>query len=364
MSYPSIKLIAERCGVTHATVSRALRDSPLVKAQTRQQILQCARDLRYRPNRLARSLKTRTTKTIGFVIPNVLAPTNALTAEHLYREAFRHGYNIFFLLSEDDVHEEMEAINEFLATRVDGLIVQSTLHSLDAAPPDHPLRDIRRDKFPCVLIRSATDLGIPFVNTDGAQAIHLTTTHLLDQGYREVRLLQATTRGTPMHREKIEGFQQALRDRGLPAHPDWIITREVEWESMATIRDGDGQIKHQRYFDYQRVVPLGSELAAEALASTTVRPLGLVGANDELASGAWGHLVATGRQAPGEVGVAGCDDTIAPRLPLTSVRWDYEDLAREAVGCVLKQIEKKPFARGHKVAGKLCVRESSRRIEG
>jgi DNA-binding LacI/PurR family transcriptional regulator len=361
MGYASIKLIAARCGLSHATVSRALSNSPLVTPQTHSRILKCAQALRYRPNRLARNLRLRSTKTIGFVIPSVVAPMSALVAEHLYREAFRHGYNVFFLLSEDDLHEEMEAINEFLATRVDGLIVQSTLHNLDKAPPQHPLLDIHRDKFPCVLIRSMHQLGLPIVNTDSVQASYLATSHLLERGYREVRLLLATTRGSPLHAEKVEGFRRAVTERGIHFDPAWVMNRELGWSSMETLDTGAGRVRRQRYFDYQQVVHIGREFAQQALASGKGRPLGLVGSNDEIAGGVWGCLMEAGVKVPEEVGVVGCDDTLAPRVPLTSVRWDYDELARKAVECVMAQIHKKRFPLRQNVAGKLIVRKSSDR---
>jgi LacI family transcriptional regulator len=336
---------------------------PLVKTETRQRILQCARELHYRPNRLARSLKTRSTNVIGFVIPSVLSPTNALVAEHLYREAFRHGYNVFFLLSEDDEHEEMEAINEFLGAKVDGLVVQSTLVHLSDAPPEHPLREIRRDKFPCVLIRSVPELGLPTVNMDSAQGIYLATNHLLDQGCREVRLLMATLSGVPLHVDKVKGFRRALQEHGIAFDPSWVMNRKLEWQTIESLRNREGGVTRQRYFDYAQLVAIGHELAEQALRSSPVRPLGLVGSNDEIAAGALGCLIEAGIHVPKEVGLVGCDDTLAPRFPLTSVRWDYEDLARKAVECIMARIHRQQFPLRQTVAGKLIVRNTSRRTE-
>lgn len=364
MQRPSIKQIAERCGVSHATVSMALHSNPLIKAQTRERIVECANRLNYRPNQLARSLKLRSTKVIGFVLPSVMAPFNAAVTEYLYQETFRQGYNINIHLSENDPQEEMEAINEFLGIQVDGLIIQPAVNRLDSAPQGHPLHELERTKFPCVLWRARADFGLPVVTTDGRRGSYLATCHLLEQGYRELRFLYATNKFSQTELRKLDGFRQALTEFGIPFQPSWSMAVDggPGWETLEAHVSGTGEVVRQPHFNFQKIVDFGYELARAAIASTPNRPLGLVCSNDELAAGAWGFAIERRLDVPGEIGIAGFDDTLAPRLPLTSIRWKGEEIARKLVGALLAQIRKEKFPFRQKVGAELIVRKSTTRF--
>jgi LacI family transcriptional regulator len=354
--------IAQRIGVSQQAVAFALSGRPELQrklsTETKRRVLECAKALNYRPNRLARNLRLRSTKMLGYVFPNVALAYYAVIVEHLYRAAFRRGYNLYFHLTEDDPQEEAEAINEFLAIQVDGLIVDSTLPNPNAAQPDHPIRDLIKTKFPCVLVSAMEACDLPVVACDSLAATYQVTKHLLEQGYAQTRLLVSTAGGRPPDARRSEGFRRALTEHGVTFQPEFIVARDVGWEDVESGCPA-GVPRHRRYLNFSRLAELGGLLARQALESCAERPIGLVCANDEVAGGAWGYCIEKGISVPHEVGITGCDDTIVPRLPLTSVRWNYEDMAEKLVGSVLAQIQGERCPLRQDLVGELIARKST-----
>ena len=122
----SIKDIARALGVSHSTVSRALRDSPLVHPDTVAEVKKKAYALGYRPSAVARSLVTRETRTIGVVVTTIADPFHGEVATGIEETAAAAGYSVILASSHRDPDREIRAVHSLQERRVDGILVASS----------------------------------------------------------------------------------------------------------------------------------------------------------------------------------------------------------------------------------------------
>src|SRR5690606_32834972 len=219
--------IARHAGVSRATVSLVMRDSPLVAQETRERIKQAAVELGYVYNRGAASLRSRRSLIVGVSITDLANPYFAeLTA------AAEHG-----LLQVDRVallsnnNESLEKQGAFIDTmreyNVDGLIICPAI--------DTPVATIRRLKslrIPFVFLsRRVSGIEADYVSNDNVRGLRMATEHLLSLGHRRVAMICASTR-TSTGRERLKGYTSALQEAGLPVDPSLIV------EGAPTRRNG------------------------------------------------------------------------------------------------------------------------------
>ena len=360
MKPATVYTIAEDCGVTHATVSMALRNSPKVALKTRERIQQCAEAVGYRPNRSARQLATGHSYTLGYVFPSLLASYEATLGEALYLAASRVGYQLQFMLSGSDTKQQMRAIRDCLNEGVDGLIAVPSFPRRDF-PSNHPLHDMAKKAFPSVLIGEGVEgvfRGIPVTYVDIARATFLVTQHLIREGYDTLRLLIP---GEQSDVRREEGFRAALAEANIPFDPAWIIRCPVQFEEIdITVPDRGSLVAYRKYFNHAQLVGHGAEIARKALESKGSGSMGLVASNDDVAQGALAFCREGGLRIPGDVGIAGIDDTSAFMSDLTSVRWDYDGLAKHIIELLLAQIAGRDLPEEKSVGMELVLRRSTR----
>jgi len=122
----SIKDIAQAAGVSHSTVSRALGDSPLVKAETKAHIKRLAQEMGYTPDAIARSLVTRQTRTVGVVVTTITDPFVAEVVQGIEDTALENDYSVILASSAAEPDREVAAVEMLRAKRVDSVIVTSS----------------------------------------------------------------------------------------------------------------------------------------------------------------------------------------------------------------------------------------------
>lgn len=122
----SIKDVASRAGVSVATVSRVLNDHPAVRPGTRTRVLEAVAELGYRPNAVARSLRTDQTRTLGLVISDVLNPFFTELARSVEDEARALGYSVIIGNADERPEQQDHHIRTLLDRRIDGLLVSPT----------------------------------------------------------------------------------------------------------------------------------------------------------------------------------------------------------------------------------------------
>ena len=123
MAKSGIKEVAERAGVAVGTVSRVLNDHPSVTAEVRARVKAVIQELGYRPDPFARSMRSKISRLIGIVIPNLTNPFFAELVQCAERAATDHGHNVIFMTSFDDAAKEADRLAQLAGRKVDGIII-------------------------------------------------------------------------------------------------------------------------------------------------------------------------------------------------------------------------------------------------
>jgi LacI family transcriptional regulator len=286
--------VAEYAGVSASTASRALNGRGELSPETRAAVLEAADALHFEPSHLARSLRTRTTSTIGFVVPDVSSPFYAAALKGAQRALEQAGYRVLLMDSGQAAEGELAALRTLLAHRVDGLLVATI--------------GIERERFdslvtrrgtPCVFFDSAVgDAGEGSVLLDNATGIELLVDHLLEHGHRRIGLLAGSVAETS-GRERVDAFAAAVRRRGLVVRPDHVAGER--W----TLDDG--------------------RAATKRILASPEPPTALVSSSVELALGALRACRDAGVRIPEALALATFDDAYFAELldpPLTAVAYD------------------------------------------
>lgn len=212
----SIKDVAAAAGVSVATVSRVLNDHPSVSPAARATVLAAVETLGYRPNAVARSLRTDQTRTLGLVISDVLNPYFTELARSVEEEARALGYSVIIGNADERPELQDHHVRTLLDRRIDGLLVSPT----DGGSP--LMLDAARAGTAMVFVdRWIPGMDVPVVRADGRAAIHDLVTHLHTLGHRRLAIIAgpaATTTGS----ERVAAFREALQEYGLPL-PDAYI---------------------------------------------------------------------------------------------------------------------------------------------
>lgn len=317
MSQPDIHEIARQAGVSIATVSRVINNSPRVREATRKRVLSVMKKLNYRPNPSAQNLGRATVRSIGVVTH----PDPDLDA-HYFAETLRgirEGLNGF---SYDLLINPQEATNAYLL--------------LAPAQDDPLLKRLEEKRLPTVLI-NATSPRFSSVDMDNTAAAYEVVRHLLRLGHRRVAIINGKME-TSNGKDRFEGYRKALKAHKVP-----FSIRLVE---RGNFSEGGGHAAMKRL-----------------LALKGRRPTAVFAANDHMAMGALRAIQEAGLKAPQHMALAGFDDielAAKCRPPLTTVRQPLKKMGYEATRFLLDMLSKgvPPAPRRLLLEGKLMIRKS------
>lgn len=221
--------IAREVGVSTALVSYVLSGKEKegrVGLDVARKIKDTAKALDYQPNLLARSLRDGRTNTIGLIIADISNPFFANIAREVEDESRRNGYTVIIGSSDENADKAYNLMNVLINRQVDGFIIVSSENS------EKLVQHLQRIRMPFVLLdRHFPELTTDFVVTNNAKASYEAGLHLIDNGYRRIGFV--AYRSAMFHvRERIRGYREALRDRGIAAEAGWL--KQVRFEAMET----------------------------------------------------------------------------------------------------------------------------------
>ena len=310
--------IAHRAGVSQATVSRALRNSPLVNAETRERIKRIAREMNYRVDRSAAGLRSQRSNTLALLLfedptsddsqinPFFLSMLGNITR---YAAAKQYDVLVSFQQPTDDWLYDYEVSN-----RADGIIL---LGYGDYGKIADKLRKMCDDGAHFVIWGATTpELEGHAVGCRNAQGGEMAARHLLSLGRTRIAFLGGATADCPEFRQRFEGYRRALKSAGLPARSELHF-------------DADNQ-ETSGFEAMQRLLESGEGFD------------GIFAASDLIAIGAMKCLRKAGIRIPAEVSVVGFDDIPAASYSapsLTTVRQDTRAAARALVKSLLAMID-------------------------
>ncbi|HLO04121.1 MAG TPA: LacI family DNA-binding transcriptional regulator [Symbiobacteriaceae bacterium] len=310
MPAPTIYDVAQRAGVSSATVSRVLNNHPLVKPETRDRVMQAIKELDYQVNLLAAALMTKQTRTIGLIVPDIANPFFAEIARGVEEAGAAAGFNVVMCNTLEQAEREGRYIQVLRQKHVDGIIFTSAY--LD----DRSLTPLIEAGFPVVLIsREVEDVAVDSVRTDDFEGGYQATRHLLGLGHRRIALLAGPLRTKPSLDRK-KGYEAALERAQIPLDPGLLLSGEFSIES-------------------------GKAMAQHLLQSTRDFTA-IVAGNDLIAAGAIKICRQHGLSVPTDVSVVGYDRTILAELiepELTSVAQQMHEMGRQAMELLLQRIQ-------------------------
>jgi DNA-binding LacI/PurR family transcriptional regulator len=215
----SIADIARIAGVSHTTVSRALRGSSLISADTRERIQHLAEEMGYMPNAIAQSLQTRRTSTIGLVVTSIADPFLSDVVRGVEEVARGAGFSVILSATHNDPDQEMAIIETFHRRRVDGMLIASSRITTEYGDR------LARIQVPTVLINSQAESDnklLHWVVVDDRAGAQCAVAYLIQLGHRVIGYLGVSSRPRS-NRQRLLGYQQALAAAGIAGRDEWIV---------------------------------------------------------------------------------------------------------------------------------------------
>ena len=309
----SIKDVAKEAGVSIATVSRVLNDIDVVNEDTKKKVLDAIKKLGYRPNIVARSLKTQKTKTIGILVPDISSgfyPEIVRGAEDV---ANIYDYNVILCNSDFDSDKEKDYLRVLKEKMVDGVIYMSS--SLE----EETLDIINELDLKTVLVETKDKEGrLPSVYIDNVAATYEATKYLLDKGLKNIAFVGVNKDVANAWGERFIGYEKALSEAGLS------INEELVYFNNLKVKSG-----------YK---------AAEQFVKAKAKVDGIICASDEIAMGVINGLRENGINTPSDVSVIGFNDNAVASYfypKLSTVRQPSYDMGSVAMRMLIKILNNK-----------------------
>jgi LacI family transcriptional regulator len=307
----TMKDVAEKAGVSVATVSRVMNQNGYVRSDVQARVLEAMRQLNYQPSLLARSLRRQETRAIGLLIPQLDHPFFSTLAFAIEKALFAQDYRTLICSAEENAAKEEAYIDMLLRQRVDGVIFVPTGHSAQT------LARLQAMTIPAVLVDR--DLaGVSQVNKVLSNNVHggyLGMRHLLELGHRRIGIIGAHEYSDSMA-QRLHGAQQALAEYGLSNPPIVLMDTLSQFE--------------MGYSAGMRLLRLEPRPTA-IFALTDVIAVGVLHAAAELAI-----------RLPQELSVVGFDDIplAAYSIPaLTTIAQPITEMGEQAVEILLRHIQ-------------------------
>jgi LacI family transcriptional regulator len=301
------------------TISKVLRGQMDVSAKTKARVLQRAKELNYRPNISARSLKTGQSLSIGLIVPSLSNPAYTEMARSVVKHLRDADYNVFLSSAEFEPELERREIEQQLSRQVDALILASVQRPGELAEwartVQIPLVHLYADQ--ALFKSNAVDLHAEEIG-------HIAASHLLRVGCQRIANIRGP--GSVSADLRFKGFRAALAEAGQRFHPELIS------ETNSTTIE-----------DYEHGVAVG-----ERSLNGKVRPDGIVCHTDLMALGVMDRLSSAGLQIPEDVAVIGCGNDIRlceMRIPLSSVDLSSGEIGEQTAKLTLKLLSKNRTAK-------------------
>lgn len=327
----TIKQVAQHAGVALSSVSRVINEHPDVSADMRQRVLRAVAELGYEPDLLASSLRRGSTRTIGFLVADIVNPLFAQIfggAEQRLREA---GYSVILAHSEGDPERDVEGARLLRRRRVDGLIIAVA----DDTRPDTTAELAGLD-LPLVLIdRQIEGLDCSAVLADHRTGMRRATEHLLDLGHRRIALITGPLAARPA-RERILGFEEGFARR------EAVVPTDLRYSGSVGAEHG--------------------QHATEELLRLPDPPTAIIAGGNVIFVGVVTALHRTGRALGPRMSLICCDDVPLAEFhapPVTVVRRDIVEMGRLAARFMLDNLRDGGSPRVETIPTELLLREST-----
>jgi DNA-binding LacI/PurR family transcriptional regulator len=332
----NIKTVANKAGVSTATVSRVLADFNGIKENTRNKVLDVIKDLNYEVDSVARSLRQKRTYTIGIIVSNVLSQFYSIIAKSVEDKALESGYKLILCNGDDDPLKELEYLKILKSNKVDGIILTPTGKNAEY------ISNIIESGINVVLLdRLVKGVKCDAVLVDNYKGSYTATEYLLGRGYKNIAFIGGYIDRTT-GRRRLDGYSKAIRGAGLKINNDLIKIGDFKKES-------------------------GIKLTNELIKKGN-RPDAIFAANIDMTLGCLIAIKNAGLSVPEDIAIIGFDDpdwSIIVEPSLTVISQPVYNLGLKATEILIKNINDKKSYSGNKpsiitLETNLIIRNSTR----
>ncbi|MCH4898851.1 MULTISPECIES: LacI family DNA-binding transcriptional regulator [Pseudomonas] len=331
----TIKDVAALAGISYTTVSHVVNKTRPVSEEVRLKVEAAIKSLDYVPSAVARSLKAKTTATIGLLVPNSLNPYFAELARGIEDYCERNGYCVILCNSDDNPDKQRSYLRVLLEKRIDGLIVAS------AGGDSGLAQGLAGVKTPMVIVdRGLEGVDADLVRIDHEYGAYLATRHLLELGHRDIATIGGPT-STSVAQMRQAGFARALKEAGVEVAPSRML--ESDFTSTGGYNAASVLLEHNP-------------------------PSAIFAGNDMIGIGVLRAAAERNVRVPAELSVIGFDDIQMSRYvypALTTVGQSILQLGEMAAEVLLRRIATPDLATDQRiVTPSIVLRESTAPLSG
>jgi LacI family transcriptional regulator len=279
----TIRDVARFAGVSHQTVSRVINNKGEISATTRQRVLDAMQELDYRPSRIAQSLTTRRTFTVGLLVPNIANPFFSEIVEGAQNLSENYGYNVFLCNTKWQPEKEERFLESLADHHVDGVIINSSRVDREVL--------LTFAKQNCPIVLGGRDLGGPgisHVGWDHAYGSQLVAGYLVKKGHRAIGVLSGPQTAPDMSNSlRLDALTNALESCGVVPRPEWIVHSILNAEGghAAALKLLQEQPELTAIIAHNDLMAIGAIRACRELKLRVPEDCAVIGFNDiELAS--------------------------------------------------------------------------------
>lgn len=316
MNKTSLNDIAKQLGVSKTLVSLVLNGKAKehrISDEVCKKVTNLANELNYKPNQIARGLRTGKSNAIGLIIADIANPFFGKLGREIEKEAAKHGYRLMFCSSDENAENSQKQIELLQQGQVDGFII---------APPagsENQILSLKRSKTPFVLIdRYFPDIETNYIVVDNAEAAYQATVHLVNRGYRKIACITLNVHLNNMN-QRVLGYKQALIDNNIQVDDNLI-------KMMPFSHEKDDLVEAVKQLEP------GNRDKVEAIFFATSK-LGIMGIET---------IHSLGLNIPGDLAVVSFDDPDAYKIsqpPVSAIAQPLQEIGRESVKLLLELIE-------------------------
>lgn len=326
----NMKGVAQKAGVSTTTVSHVINKTRFVKEETKKKVLKAMKELNYYPNSAARSLRSQRSNVIGLLVPDISNFFFSSIAKGVESTSKKHGYNLIFSNSNENLESEIEQIKIFNTQIVDGLIMAPV-------PGDHTfLNDLLNRSYPVVFIdRKPKGYQGDYVLGNNIKGTYDAISMLIKKGHSRIGILTGLP-GLTTTEERLIGYKKALTNYGLKVNENLIKVGDSQFEG-------------------------GYKSTKELLEYTDITALFVT--NNLMTVGAIKYLKEKRVAIPGDIAIIGFDDykwASITEPSLSMVKQPAYDIGEKASTLLIKRIKKEEIGdyKEYRLPTKLIIRDS------
>lgn len=312
MKKTSLNDIAQQLGVSKTLVSLVLNGKAKeqrISDEVCKKVIKLAKELNYKPNQIAKGLRTGKTHTIGLIIADIANPFFGKLGREIEKEAAKNGYRTIFCSSDENPENSQKQIELLQQGQVDGFII---------APPagsENQILSLKRNKTPFVLIdRNFPDIDTNYIVVDNIQAAYDATDHLIKKGFRKIACVTLNVHLNNMN-QRVLGYKQALIENNIPVDEELI-------KMMPFTHEKDDIIEAVKQLEP------GNKSKVEAIFFATSK-IGIMGIET---------LHTLGLHIPEDIAVVSFDDPDAYKIsqpPVSAIAQPLQEIGSESVKVLL-----------------------------